>query len=70
MPWKEGFPQDAGSYKKHDWYKKTLEETIEEKVEEVFETKMCKFVQNLKQQGQLDFTTTSENATLVPKSQN
>jgi hypothetical protein len=31
MPWKHGFPKDSTSYKKHDRYKKTLEEKIEKR---------------------------------------
>jgi hypothetical protein len=32
MSWKHGFLKDSTSYKKHDRYKKTLEEKIEDKV--------------------------------------
>ena len=32
MSWREAFPEDSKSYKKRDRYKKTLEQTIEEKV--------------------------------------
>jgi hypothetical protein len=31
MSWKVGFPNDAWSYKKHDRYKRNLEDVIEEK---------------------------------------
>jgi hypothetical protein len=50
MSWKHGFLKDSTSYKKHDWYKKTLEEKIEEKVNTLFENKFMTFIQNLSQQ--------------------
>jgi hypothetical protein len=50
MPWKHGFPKDSTSYKKHDRYKKTLEEKIEEKVNTLFENRFMMFIQNLSQQ--------------------
>jgi hypothetical protein len=37
MSWKLGFLKNSTSYKKHDRYKKTLEEKIEEKVNTLFE---------------------------------
>jgi hypothetical protein len=51
MPWKHGFPKDSTSYKKHDRYKKTLEEKIEEKANTLFENKFMTFIQNLSQEG-------------------
>jgi hypothetical protein len=51
MPWKHGFPKDFTSYKKHDRYKKTLEEKIEEKANTLFENKFMTFIQNLSQEG-------------------
>jgi CRISPR/Cas system-associated exonuclease Cas4 (RecB family) len=50
MPWKHGFPKDSTSYKKHDRYKKTLEEKIEEKVNMLFENRFMAFIQSLSQQ--------------------
>jgi hypothetical protein len=51
MSWKHGFPKDSTSYKKHDRYKKTLEEKIEEKANTLFENKFMTFIQNLSQEG-------------------
>jgi hypothetical protein len=39
MLWKVGFPNDAWSYKKHDRYKRKIEDGIEEKINSMFETK-------------------------------
>jgi hypothetical protein len=39
MSWKVGFPDEAWSYKKHDRYKRNLEDAIEEKMNSMFETK-------------------------------
>jgi hypothetical protein len=50
MSWKHGFLKDSTSYKKHDRYKKTLEEKIEEKVNMLFENRFMTFIQNLSQQ--------------------
>jgi hypothetical protein len=50
MLWKHGFLKDSTSYKKHDKYKKTLEEKIEEKVNMFFENRFMTFIQNLSQQ--------------------
>jgi CRISPR/Cas system-associated exonuclease Cas4 (RecB family) len=47
---KYGFLKDSTSYKKHDRYKKTLEEKIEEKVNTLFENRFKAFIQNLSQQ--------------------
>jgi CRISPR/Cas system-associated exonuclease Cas4 (RecB family) len=46
MPWKHGFLKESTSYKKHDRYKKTLEE----KVNTLFENRFMAFIQNLSQQ--------------------
>jgi CRISPR/Cas system-associated exonuclease Cas4 (RecB family) len=46
MPWKHGFLKDSTSYKKHDSYKKTLEE----KVNTLFENRFMVFIQNLSQE--------------------
>jgi hypothetical protein len=37
-------------YKKHDRYKKTLKEKIEEKVNTLFENRFMTFIQNLSQE--------------------
>jgi hypothetical protein len=50
MPWKHGFPKDFTNYKKHDRYKKTLEEKIEDKVNPLFHNRFLVFIQNLSQQ--------------------
>jgi hypothetical protein len=50
MSWKHGFLKDSTIYKKHDRYKKTLEEKIEEKVNTLFENKFRTFIQNLSQE--------------------
>jgi hypothetical protein len=50
MPWKHGFSKDSTSYKKHDRYKKTLEEKIEDKVNTLFENRFMVLIQNLSQQ--------------------
>jgi hypothetical protein len=50
MPWKQGFLKDSTSYKKHDRYKKLLEEKIEDKVNTLFENKFMAFIQNLSQE--------------------
>jgi hypothetical protein len=47
MPWKHGFLKASTSYKKHDRYKKTLEE----KVNTLFENMLMVFIQNLSQEG-------------------
>jgi hypothetical protein len=46
MLWKHDFLKDSTSYKKHDRYKKTLEE----KVNTLFENMFMAFIQNLSQQ--------------------
>jgi hypothetical protein len=53
MLWKHGFLKYSTSYKKHDRYKKTLEEKIEEKVNTLFENRFMVFIQNLRQEGAL-----------------
>jgi hypothetical protein len=50
MLWKHGFLKDSTSYKKHDRYKKTLKEKIEEKVNTLFENRFITFIQNLSQE--------------------
>jgi hypothetical protein len=51
MPWKHGFLKDSTSHKKHDRYKKTLEEKIEEQINTLFENMFMTFIQNLSQEG-------------------
>jgi hypothetical protein len=51
MSWKHGFSKDSTSYKKHDRYKKTLEEKIEDNVNTLFENRFMAFIQNLSQEG-------------------
>jgi hypothetical protein len=46
MSWKYSFLKDSTSYKKHDRYKKTLEE----KVNTLFNNKFTAFIQNLSQE--------------------
>jgi hypothetical protein len=50
MQWIHGFSKDSTSYKKHDRYKKTLEEKIEDKVNTLFENMFMAFIQNLSQE--------------------
>jgi hypothetical protein len=50
MQWIHGFSKDSTSYKKHDRYKKTLEEKIEDKVNTLFENMFMTFIQNLSQE--------------------
>jgi hypothetical protein len=50
MLWKQGFLKDSSIYKKHDRYKKSLEENIEDKVNTLFENMFMVFIQNLSQQ--------------------
>jgi hypothetical protein len=45
-----GVAKDSTSYKKHDRYKKTLEEKIEEKVNMLFENRFMTFIQNLSEE--------------------
>jgi hypothetical protein len=44
MSWKIGFPNDAWSYKKHDRYKRNLEDAIEERMNTMFETKFRSYM--------------------------
>jgi hypothetical protein len=54
MPWKISYPNDALSYKKHDRYKRNLEDAIEEKMNIIFEVKFRSYMQNLSQERQLE----------------
>jgi hypothetical protein len=62
MPWKIGFPNDAWSYKKHDRYKRNLEDVIEEKMNTMFETKFRSYMQNLSQERQLELKQDTQNS--------
>jgi hypothetical protein len=54
MPWKIGFLDDAWSYKKHDRYKRNLEDAIEEKMNSMFEIKFRSYMQSLTQERPLE----------------
>jgi hypothetical protein len=54
MPWKIVFPNDTWSYKKHDIYKRNIEDVIEEKMNTMFETMFRSYMQNLSQERQLE----------------
>jgi hypothetical protein len=54
MSWKISFLNDAWSYKKHDRYKRNLEDAIEEKMNTMFETKFRSYMQNLSQERHLE----------------
>jgi hypothetical protein len=66
MPWKIGFPNDAWSYKKHDRYKRNLEDAIEEKINTMFETKFRSYMQNLSQERQLELQQATQNPSSLP----
>jgi hypothetical protein len=66
MSWKIGFPNDSWSYKKHDRYKRNLEDAIEEKMNIMFETKFRSYMQNLSQEGQLELQQVTQNPSLLP----
>jgi hypothetical protein len=66
MSWKIGFPNDAWSYKKHDRYKRNLEDVIEEKVNTMFETKFGSYMQNLRQERQLELQQVTQNPSPPP----
>jgi hypothetical protein len=66
MPWKIGFPNDAWSYKKHDRYKRNLEDAIEEKINTMFETKFRSYMQNLIQERQLELQQATQNPSSLP----
>jgi hypothetical protein len=66
MPWKIGFPNDAWSYKKCDRYKGNLEDTIEEKMNTMFETKFRSYMQNLIHERQLELQQATQNPSSPP----
>jgi hypothetical protein len=65
MPWKVGFPNDAWSYKKHDRYKRNLEDAIEEKMNSMFETKYRSYMQSLTQERPLELQQITQNTLLL-----
>jgi hypothetical protein len=50
MSWIIGFPNDAWSYKKHDRYKRNIEDAIEEKMNTMFEANFKSYMQNFSQE--------------------
>jgi hypothetical protein len=54
VPWKIGFSNDASSYKKCDRYKRNFADTIEEKMNTIFESMFRSYMQNLSQERQLE----------------
>jgi hypothetical protein len=66
MPWKIGFTNDAWSYKKHDRYKRNLEDVIEEKMNTMFETKFRSYMQTLSQERQLELKQDTQNPSPPP----
>jgi hypothetical protein len=66
MPWKVGFPNDAWSYKKHDRYKRNLEDAIEEKMNSIFETKFRSYMQSLIQERLMELQQITQNPSLPP----
>jgi hypothetical protein len=66
MPWKIGFPNEAWSYKKHDRYKRNLEDAIEEKMNPMFETKFRSYMQNLSKERQLELQQVTQNLSPPP----
>jgi hypothetical protein len=66
MPWKISFPNDVWSYKKHDRYKRNLEDMIEEKMNSMFETKFRSYMQSLTQERPLDLQQITQNPSPPP----
>jgi hypothetical protein len=66
MPWKVGFPNNAWSYKKHDRYKRNLEDAIEEKMNSMFETKFRSCMQSLTQERLLELQQITQNPSPPP----
>jgi hypothetical protein len=66
MLWKVGFPNDAWSYKKRDRYKRNLEDTIEEKMNSMFETKFRSYMQSLAQERPLELLQITQNPSPPP----
>jgi hypothetical protein len=61
MSWKVSFPNDAWSYKKHDRYKRNLEDAIEDKMNSMFETKFRSYMQSLTQERPLELQHITQN---------
>jgi hypothetical protein len=55
------FPNDAWSYKKHDRYKRNLEDAIEEKINTMFKTKFRSYMQYLSQERPLELQQVTQN---------
>jgi hypothetical protein len=66
MQWKVGFPNNAWSYKKHDRYKRNLEDAIEEKINSMFETKFRSYMQSLTQERPLELQQITQNPSPLP----
>jgi hypothetical protein len=66
MSWKVGFLNYAWSYKKHDRYKRNLEDAIEEKINSIFETKFRSYMQCLNQERLLELQQITQNLSLPP----
>jgi hypothetical protein len=66
MSWKVGFPNDTWSYKKHDRYKRNLEDAIEEKMNSMFVTKFRSYMQNLAQERLLELHQITQNPSSPP----
>lgn len=65
LSWKEGFESDQYSYTKSEIYKKTLEKTIKDNVNKVFEYRFRQFTQQLSQGGEVDFLSVDGNALVI-----
>jgi hypothetical protein len=66
MPWKVDFPNDSWSYKKHDRYKRNLEDAIEEKMNSMFQTKFRSYKQSLTQERPLELQQITQNPSPLP----
>jgi hypothetical protein len=66
MQWKVGFPNDAWSYKKHDRYKRNLDDAIGEKINSMFETKFRSYMQSLTQERSLELQQITQNTSSLP----
>jgi hypothetical protein len=66
MPWKVGFPNDGWSYKKHDRYKRKLEDAIKEKMNSMFEIKFRSYMQSLTQKRPLELQQITQNSSPQP----
>jgi hypothetical protein len=66
MPWKVGFPNDGWSYKKHDRYKRKLEDAIKEKMNSMFDIKFRSYMQSLTQERPLELQQITQNPSPQP----